>query len=68
MKVTYVVSFLLGVSIWFNIQSYMGYVDRKVKAAYEEGYERGQSRGAWEESVRNKIENINRNLSQTPGK
>lgn len=68
MKIIYIVSFLLGVSIWFNIQSYMDYVDRKVKVAYEEGYKRGESRGAWEESVRNKIENINRNLSQTPSK
>lgn len=68
MKSIYIVSFLLGVSIWFNILSYMYYVDRKVAKAYDDGYERGVLETEREEDMRRKIEMIREKISQTPGK
>lgn len=68
MKLTYFISFLLGVSIWFNIQSYMGYVDRKVKAAYEEGFERGKLVESHSQALERNLDMIREKLSQTPGK
>jgi len=70
-KITYVISFLLGVSIWFNIQNYLEHVDKKIKVAYEQGYERGKLDERWinlEKSIRDKIDSIKRDVSQTPGK
>lgn len=71
MKSVYVISFLLGVSIWFNIQYYLEHVDKKIKAAYEQGYDRGKLDEKWinlENSIKDKIDSIKRDVSQTPGK
>lgn len=68
MKSIYVLSFLLGVSIWFNIYSFMGYVDREIKAAYEQGYERGKLTEQKNAAMERQLDMIRENLSQTPGK
>lgn len=68
MKSIYVVSFLLGVSIWFNIYSFMGYFDREIKAAYEQGYERAKLTEQKNAAIERQLDRIRENLSQTPGK
>lgn len=68
MKTMYAVSFLLGVSIWFNIYSFMGYVDREIKTAYQQGYERGRLTEPKDAAIERQVDMIREKLSQTPGK
>lgn len=68
MKSIYIVSFVLGVSIWFNIYSFMGYVDGEIKAAYEQGYERGKLTEQKNAAIERQVDMIREKLSQTPAK